>query len=84
MCAEDNPCQNNSTCEREGPGMTRCLCADGFTGSVCQHDIDDCLSQPCVNGRCEDLVNGYMCYCQPGYDGQCLSLIFFSLCLSAK
>ena len=43
--------------------------------SILQHfpitvsDIDDCISQPCWNGRCEDAVNGYTCDCDAGYTG---------------
>ena len=32
-------------------------------------DVDECASQPCVNGKCEDKVNGFECQCEPGYTG---------------
>ena len=32
-------------------------------------DIDDCMSQPCTNGTCTDLVNGFNCTCDAGYMG---------------
>ena len=33
-------------------------------------DINECYSSPCQNGgTCEDLVNGYTCYCLSGYSG---------------
>ena len=32
-------------------------------------DIDDCASQPCTNGNCTDLVNGFKCTCDVGYMG---------------
>ena len=32
-------------------------------------DIDECASQPCVHGDCEDQVNGYLCECLEGYTG---------------
>ena len=33
-------------------------------------DINECDSSPCENGgTCEDQVNGYMCHCQSGYNG---------------
>ena len=32
-------------------------------------EIDECDSNPCVNGDCIDLVNKYTCDCLPGYTG---------------
>ena len=33
-------------------------------------DINECSSSPCRNGgMCVDQVNGYVCNCQPGYQG---------------
>ena len=33
-------------------------------------DIDECASNPCVNGECEDKVNDYICHCKPGWTGK--------------
>ena len=33
-------------------------------------DIDECLSAPCQNeGTCKDSVNGFMCTCVKGFEG---------------
>ena len=31
--------------------------------------IDDCLSNPCGNGLCQDAINGFTCNCYPGSTG---------------
>ncbi|KAI8509436.1 hypothetical protein Bbelb_132840 [Branchiostoma belcheri] len=37
---------------------------------VCQSDIDECASSPCLNGgTCSDGDNSYTCQCVTGYDG---------------
>ena len=33
-------------------------------------DIDECDPPPCNSGRCIDLVNGYTCVCDDGYEGE--------------
>jgi len=42
-----------------------CACVDGFTGTNCEIDFDDCAAGPCQNGAiCHDGVNNYVCDCQ--------------------
>jgi len=33
-------------------------------------EINECLSNPCVRGDCEDFPGRYECHCPPGYTGQ--------------
>lgn len=66
------PCHNGGVCSTEQSALDagRCLCPSGFTGRFCELDIDDCSSQPCVNGRCVDLLDGFRCVCALGYTGR--------------
>ncbi|XP_068690653.1 neurogenic locus notch homolog protein 1-like, partial [Montipora foliosa] len=68
-------CQNNGSCipdpnSPRGSGLYQCNCAPGFTGDACQTDIDECLSYPCLRGRCMDGLNNFSCICDPGYVGR--------------
>ncbi len=45
-------------------------CQPGFDGFACDHNIDDCAAQPCLNGgACTDGVNSYTCTCAAGFSG---------------
>ncbi|GFX94272.1 sushi, von Willebrand factor type A, EGF and pentraxin domain-containing protein 1 [Trichonephila clavipes] len=54
-------------------GSFYCNCSSGFTGTLCDAEVDECLSSPCLNnGTCLDKVNDFACICPAGYEGpQC-------------
>lgn len=42
-----------------------------FSGTLCEHNIDDCLQVACQNGgTCLDGLNEYFCNCHPGFRGR--------------
>nr|XP_039270866.1 protocadherin Fat 4-like isoform X2 [Styela clava] len=61
-------CENGATCV-DGLTEAICYCLPGFTGELCETNIDDCVGQPCKRGTCEDQVNTYQCSCDEGYTG---------------
>ena len=72
---------NNGTCRDSAVGLSttvsqngkdyfKCTCSLGYTGSLCDTNIDECASQPCNNnGTCIDGVDNFVCNCQPGFNG---------------
>ncbi len=39
------------------------------SGDNCEIDIDECASDPCLFGECQDGIAEYICLCEPGYEG---------------
>lgn len=71
-CLSQTTCANNGTCltnyDIKSFGYT-CQCLPGFTGQMCEINLDDCISHPCKYGRCIDKINGFICQCYQGYQG---------------
>ena len=39
-----------------------CVCAIGYTGQLCDTDVDECLENPCLNGAtCLNLNGSFEC-----------------------
>lgn len=63
-------CKNGATCLNHPPGNYTCICVNGWTGSDCSVNIDDCKDKPCYNGgTCHDKVGTYYCECPIGKTG---------------
>lgn len=63
------PCVHATQC-LDGFNSSLCSCQPGYSGALCQTDINECASNPCRNGAtCVDLVNGFRCTCVAGYSG---------------
>lgn len=41
----------------------------GFTGILCEENINNCDPDPCHHGECQDGIDSYTCICNPGYMG---------------
>ncbi len=47
-----------------------CTCPAGFTGTLCEEDINECEFNPCKNkGTCANTPGGFYCHCQSGFSG---------------
>uniref|UniRef100_A0A3Q0R1P0 Si:dkey-1m11.6 n=1 Tax=Amphilophus citrinellus TaxID=61819 RepID=A0A3Q0R1P0_AMPCI len=50
-----------------------CACPAGFTGSLCEEDVDECELSPCENkGTCVNTAGSFYCHCQVSFsDSDC-------------
>uniref|UniRef100_A0A8B9P094 EGF-like domain-containing protein n=1 Tax=Apteryx owenii TaxID=8824 RepID=A0A8B9P094_APTOW len=59
-------------CEKDGNSICSCTCTAGWTGPDCSEDINECDSEPCLNGATcyESVIQGqFVCICPPFYTG---------------
>uniref|UniRef100_A0A663FDC3 Crumbs cell polarity complex component 2 n=1 Tax=Aquila chrysaetos chrysaetos TaxID=223781 RepID=A0A663FDC3_AQUCH len=68
VCAS-SPCLNAGTCEDLFNSFS-CACSAGWGGRLCESNIDDCQSSPCVHGDCVDAVADFQCECFRGFIGK--------------
>lgn len=66
-CKEN--CSHYVECHKIDAHM-ECTCKNGYTGRLCDVNINDCGSNSCVNGKCIDDIASYRCDCKKGYYGK--------------
>lgn len=54
-----NPCHNGGTCQDSINGFT-CRCPEGYHDPTCLSEVNECDSNPCIHGACQDSLNGYV------------------------
>ncbi|KAG9259854.1 protein jagged-1 [Astyanax mexicanus] len=65
-----NVCGPHGSCRSQAGGQFTCECQEGFRGTYCHENINDCERNPCRNGgTCIDKVNEYQCICADGWEG---------------
>ncbi|MEQ2205457.1 hypothetical protein XENOCAPTIV_030260 [Xenoophorus captivus] len=65
-----NVCGPHGRCQSQAAGQFSCECQEGFRGTYCHENINDCESNPCRNGgTCIDKVSVYQCICADGWEG---------------
>ncbi len=48
----------------------QCTCKPGYSGVLCQTEINECASAPCLNGgTCVDSINRWNCTCTSAWSG---------------
>jgi hypothetical protein len=72
-----------STCSPEGTlkcfeaGQTsvKCQCKHGYTGEFCDVNVNECVSNPCLNeAECIDKIDSFECVCPEGKTGHLCQL----------
>lgn len=66
---DSQPCLNQGVCQDQFNEFN-CSCSPGWEGVVCETEINECSSGPCVYGTCKDLTADYQCDCELGYTGK--------------
>lgn len=59
-----------AVCVQNFQGANCTQCVSGFTGTLCDMDIDECIQVNCSgNGQCINQIGGFSCTCNSGFSG---------------
>ncbi|XP_039288666.1 protein crumbs isoform X2 [Nilaparvata lugens] len=72
-----SPCPPHATCLNIN-ATYMCVCEHGYFGDQCEKKVDDCTTEPCLNGGvCVDLATGgFTCNCSAEYTGALCQLVY--------
>nr|KAG5706023.1 hypothetical protein BaRGS_028132 [Batillaria attramentaria] len=63
-------CHHAGVCANVDGGFL-CQCLQGWEGARCQDDVDECMSDPCLNrGLCSNTPGNFSCACLDAWTGQ--------------
>ncbi|KAH9492875.1 hypothetical protein Btru_025002 [Bulinus truncatus] len=68
-----SPCQHDGNCSSLSTTDYTCECVEGWKGSECSENINECLVIPSVcrnDGQCIDLTPGFLCACTDKWTGK--------------
>ncbi|KAL5014723.1 hypothetical protein ScPMuIL_008993 [Solemya velum] len=65
-CSETCQCamDHTETCDKVSG---HCTCSGGWTGTLCEEDINECDDNPCPNSICENTDGSHTCTCNDGF-----------------
>ena len=79
-CTKTCDCVNSIECNH----VTGCVCEDGWNGTYCEYDIDECEGDPNICNdsllECLNFDGDYMCICKQGFvksdNGSCFGKFY--------
>ncbi|VDK34598.1 unnamed protein product [Taenia asiatica] len=69
QCVHAHKCTQLATASHGGIKHD-CLCLPGWTGELCDQNINDCVDKCLNGGTCHDLIGDYYCTCPEGFSGR--------------
>ncbi|XP_059167897.1 delta-like protein C, partial [Physella acuta] len=71
-CSPQNTSSGHYTCQA---GTGKKICMQGWNGTSCSDDINECTLGFCLRGNCTNLPGDYMCTCPQNYTGKNCSVL---------